>query len=585
MKRFFAGIKSFFLPPAGTPTPRRVLPLLVTAFLVLLVVVAVTIGWEKSNSVAFCGLTCHTMPPEYITHQASVHANVTCEDCHLGRDVLGVMIPRKIMYSWQTGTAMLTGSYEYPIVAENMRPALDACENCHKPETFTSDKLVEIRHFAADEGNTATSTYLVVKTGGGTQREGLGYGIHWHIENPVYFYATDPERQQIPYIVVTNPDGTRTEYVDMESGIDPAAIPPDELQSMDCITCHNRVAHGIENPDLAVDSMLNRGLISPAIPDIKKNAVQILSTPYATEQSAMDAIAALTANYQSAHADFYAANPALVDQAVQALQEFYKKSNFPDQKMDWKTHPNNAGHISAPGCFRCHDGRHLNPAGDSIRLECNLCHSIPVVASPDQLNANLQLNRGFEPETHKNANWIILHRTIFDQTCQGCHTIEDPGGTSNQSFCSNSACHGARYEFAGFDAPALQVVIAAQAAAMATPTPLPAELTAVPKTKVPTAAAAATATPPAGVPGWDSVAAIFKAQCSACHSTNGMGGINLSSYETALAGGVKGPVIIPGDPDASPLIIVQTAATNHFGQLNAADLEVVRKWILAGAVE
>ncbi len=580
MKRIFGAIKNFFLPPASVPTSRRVIPLLTTALIVFLILVGVSIGWEKTNSVSFCGLTCHTMPPEYITHQASVHANVTCEDCHMGRDVLSVLIPRKIRYSWQTGTAMLTGSYEYPIVAKNMRPALDACENCHKPETFTSDKLVEIKHFSDDAANTPASTYLVVKTGGGIQREGLGFGIHWHIENPVYFYATDRERQQIPYVAVMNPDGSKTEYVDVESGIDPAAIQFAQLQKMDCITCHNRVAHGIDGPADAVDSMLTRGLISAEIPDIKKLAVEKLSGNYASEQIALDSIAELVGYYQAT--DFYNSKPELVNQAVQSLQDFYKQSNFPDQKVTWRTHPDNAGHILSPGCFRCHDGKHLNAAGESVRLECNLCHSIPVVAEPNQVSANLQLNRGFEPETHKNANWINLHRTVFDDTCQGCHTIEDAGGTSNQSFCSNSACHGATYKFAGFDAPGLSAILAEQASAMATPTPR------VPVT-TPTRALpnAKTATPaaPAGPITWAEAAPIFKASCGGCHSANAMGGVNLTTYQTTLAGGTKGPVIIPGDPDASRLIEIQTAATKHFGQLSVSDLETIRQWILGGALE
>lgn len=120
------------------------------------------------------------MPPEYITYQASPHTNVTCEDCHMGRDRLPVMIGRKIGYSWQTGTAMLTNSYKYPIVAKNMLPARDACENCHKPEKFSTDTLIEIKRYAEDEANTLSSVFMVVKTGGGTQREGLGDGIHWH---------------------------------------------------------------------------------------------------------------------------------------------------------------------------------------------------------------------------------------------------------------------------------------------------------------------------------------------------------------------------------------------------------------------
>ena len=141
---------------------------------------------------------------------------------------------------------------------------------------------------------------------------------------------------------------------------------------------------------------------------------------------------------------------------------------FPDQKIDWTTYPNNLGHINSPGCFRCHDGKHLDPKQQAIRLECNLCHSVPVVAGPDAFVANIEISRGPEPDTHRNPNWISLHNKSIDTSCSACHTMDDPGGTSNTSFCSNSACHGNVYTYAGFDAPNLRAVLQAQI-----PTPAP----------------------------------------------------------------------------------------------------------------
>jgi mono/diheme cytochrome c family protein len=220
-----------------------------------------------------------------------------------------------------------------------------------------------------------------------------------------------------------------------------------------------------------------------------------------------------------------------------------------------------------------------------VRLECNLCHSVPVVSGPNQINALLELNRGFEPESHKNSNWINLHRTVFDDSCQGCHTIEDAGGTSNQSFCSNSACHGASYKFAGFDAPRLREIMAEQAAALATPTPeAPSE---DPEGGVsPTIATPTTAADtPAGTVTWNTIAPVFKARCSSCHGSNGMKGVDLSTYQSTMAGGTDGAIILPGDADGSILIKVQSGTQKHFGQLSPTELETVRQWIEAGAVE
>lgn len=583
MSQFKQKLSQFFFPPATSNLWVRLIPFIVVAFLTVVLLGFASFAWEESNSPSFCGLTCHTMPPEYATYQASPHTNVTCEDCHMGRDRLPVMIGRKIAYSWQTGTAMLTGSYKYPIVAKNMRPARDACENCHKPEKFSTDTLVEIKHYSEDEDNTPSSVFLVVKTGGGTQREGLGYGIHWHIENPVYFYATDRERQNIPYVVVENPDGSKVEYIDVESNFDPSSIQPETLQKMDCITCHNRTAHEIPEPSRAVDQLLARGLISTNIPAIKKNATAVLSANYPSQEEALKAIEGLKEQYRSQYAKFAAENEALLDQTIEQLKQTYLQTNFPEQKVNWQTHPNNAGHTTSPGCFRCHDGKHLNRQQEAIRLECNLCHSIPVVSSPDQITASLQLNKGFEPESHKNPNWITLHRTIFDQTCAGCHSTEDAGGTSNTSFCSNSACHGTSWTFAGFDAPKLRAVLEEQARLFATPTPKaeeePASYGTGTETQITPTPAMASSEPDT----YATLQDLLKTKCGACHGSNAMKGLSVLDYNSLMKGSTSGAVILPGDPENSLLVKVQKG--QHPGKFSTDELERIQRWIQSGAPE
>ena len=158
------------------------------------------------------------MPPQYNTYLRSPHSRVECVECHLGRDTVDVMLPRKIEHS-ETLYSMIFHKYEYPIIAKKMRPANEACETCHYPQKFSTDSLREIRGHASDEANTPISTFLLLKTGGGSRRDGLGRGIHWHIENNVTFLATDPLEQNIPYVRVENPDGTVEEFVDVDSGI------------------------------------------------------------------------------------------------------------------------------------------------------------------------------------------------------------------------------------------------------------------------------------------------------------------------------------------------------------------------------
>ena len=565
MRAFLYRLRLFFFPPPGSPRWVRVLPYAVLGVLTLLALTAGAYGWEYTNSSEFCGTTCHTMPPEYTAYLTSPHARVACVECHIGRDFIATRITRKAGDLRHVfATAFQT--YEFPIRARKLRPARETCEKCHFPEKFSDDSLRSIKSYENDYSSTPLNTYLILKTGGGSKRIGLGRGIHWHIENKVYYLPIDPEEQEIPYVRVVEDDGSISEYTDVSAGIDPKAINEADLKEMDCITCHNRITHLVLTPDDTVDQLISRGVISAAIPEIRKKAVEVYGQTYDSVDMALNGIAGLAGYYQVYYPDFYATNGDEVESAVASLQQAYKDSVFPEQNSDWNTHPNNIGHKNSPGCFRCHDGKHLNAQGQAIRLECNLCHSIPVVAGPNDFVADLEISRGPEPDSHLNPNWISMHHLAFDTSCESCHDTTDAGGTSNTSFCSNSACHGNVWEYAGFDAPALREVLVEQLPPTPTPGPAIQE------------GAALT---------FDgSVGALFESRCGACHNaTARTAGLNLTAYQDALSGGQDGPVIVPGDPDGSLLVQKQTSDKPHFAQLNMEELDLVVKWIEAGAPE
>jgi mono/diheme cytochrome c family protein len=92
------------------------------------------------------------------------------------------------------------------------------------------------------------------------------------------------------------------------------------------------------------------------------------------------------------------------------------------------------------------------------------------------------------------------------------------------------------------------------------------------------------ATPPAAVgDSWDGgIAEVFAAACGMCHGSSG--GLDLSSYDAAVAGGESGPGVVPGDPDGSVIVQIMEAG-GHPGMLDDVELERVRAWILAGAPE
>jgi hypothetical protein len=577
MKRFLTWLKHVFFPPPHSTVIRRIFPFVLVVIILLVAFMGTMLGWDATNGTVFCGTACHTMPPEYNTQQLSAHAAITCEDCHMGRAPVFEEIARKLTYSYQTGTAMLFNTYKYPIFAKNMRPANDACLPCHNPEKFSGDKLVQLKEYAQDEQNTETMITLILKIEGGTQRQGLGFGIHWHIENPVYYYATDTAEQNIPYIRVDHPDGTSTEYVDTETLIDPKTIDTSKLRRMDCITCHNRVAHNINDPQTAINDLVSRGQISQDIPYIVQKATAALGGTYSTFAEADLAIRSIAVYYQQMLPDFYAKNTDKVTQAIESLRTYYYQSEFFDQKMDWTTHPNNIGHDTSAGCFRCHDGKHLSTTTNtSIRLECNLCHSIPVVTNASALVTDIQVGTGVEPVSHTNSSWISLHNQAFDSSCAGCHSVGDPGGTSNTSFCSNSECHGQPWTYAGFNAPKLRTVLASELSKVILPTPTPG----------PTS----TPQPPVkpvredGKLSWPDITNLFD-KCTVCHVAGGTGkgNLDLTSYAGLMKGGKTGAEVVPGDPANSLLVLKQKAL--HSVNFTTDELALIVQWIKDGALE
>jgi nitrate/TMAO reductase-like tetraheme cytochrome c subunit len=567
MKRFLQSIKQFFLPSEESSIWLRIAPYLVLGFFTLAILGGGAYAWEFTNSPEFCGQSCHTMPPEYTSYLVSPHARVECVDCHIGEGFITTRITRKAG-DIKHVTATLFQTYEYPIKVKSMRPARETCELCHFPEKFSDDSLRTYVNFRSDEENSSYTTYLVLKTGGGSEREGLGQGIHWHIENPVYYLPLDRDEQQIPYIQVINDDGSSTEYFDISSDFNPEDINPEDLKEMDCITCHNRITHLVSYPEEMVDTLLERELISPDIPNIRKVALETFYADHGNNQTAEAAFDLLNYYYQQQYPDYYAANQEEISQAISELKSAYTSSVYPEQKSDWSSHPNNIGHQNTPGCFRCHSGQHLTEEDEAIRLECNLCHAIPVISDSGEFLTQIEISTGPEPENHLNTNWISLHHLVYDPSCGTCHTMADPGGSSNTSFCSNAACHGFSYEFAGFDAPALREEILAT---LPTPQPSPTP--------------AAMPEDPEELTYTSLVRGILENRCGVCHGETAQAGLNLLTYQTALAGTENGPVILPGDPDGSQLLLKTADPGSHFAQFTRQEVELLRAWIDAGAVE
>ncbi len=465
-----------------------------TALVMIVLFMGVVYAWDYMSTPAFCGTTCHTMPVEYPAYQRSPHARVDCVNCHIGKGV-NTAIATRIEDSRHVIDVAFT-RYELPITVRNLRPSRDTCEKCHWPEKFYGDKIREIKRYQDDEKNTETRTYLIMKTRGGSSRDGLSMGIHWHVEADVYYVATDKFKQDIPWVQVIDKSGKKTEYLDVSSKISAEEIARLPKRRMDCIDCHNRASHLVRSPELSMDNLLALQRIDKSIPFIEKKGVEVLNARYPSPDDAMKAIDGLDGFYRSSYPDTYSKKSLAIKTAIDLLKTTYKETNFPHLEVDWQTYPNNVGHKEFPGCFRCHDGKHLAtdtavPAErNNIRLQCNICHSIPRTVTEGQPPPHdIPIVTLTEPASHLAGDWMAKHRSQVSPACQSCHgpiKYSPKPDLKDQSFCANVSCHGT-----GWKKYVSLIEAQPSVPTMPPPTPTPAP------TVAPAAGATATATAPA----------------------------------------------------------------------------------------
>jgi hypothetical protein len=374
-----------------------------------------------TESVQFCGTLCHTvMEPEYVAYTASPHARVTCVQCHVGHGASWYV--RSKLSGARQVLAVTLNTYPRPIPTpiENLRPARETCEECHWPEKFFGTQLMQIPHFRYDEKNTAEQISLGIKTGGGGQILGQNVGIHWHmlIENKVSYVALDRQKHQIPWFRVVTGDGTVEEYLSLDYKGTVEELEALPRHEMDCMDCHNRPTHIFPPPDGAVDSALASGHISRTLPWIKKTAVDALVREYPTREEAHAGIRKEISDfYQSRYPALYEKRRGDIGRAIEAVIAVYDRSVFPTMNVNWKTYSSNIGHRNWPGCFRCHDGRHVSKTGKILTTECSVCHTMPQRGPLMPLGAVM-------PDPKIQTKWHPMELKGKHETtlCSNCHS-------------------------------------------------------------------------------------------------------------------------------------------------------------------
>jgi c(7)-type cytochrome triheme protein len=433
----------------NTPRHRAILTtsiLLLVAFLGLSAVGGYQ-AYHFSDSVEFCGQACHTvMTPEFTAYQNSPHARVACVECHIGPGAEW-FVKAKISGSYQV-YSVLFNKFSRPIATpiENLRPAQETCEQCHWPAKFWGEQLANRVHYASDKENTRREVNLLIKTGGGSGY-GLSEGIHYHmnIASKVWYVATDEKRLVIPWVRIQDTNGEITEYVSKEKPISAEEIKKYGIRLMDCMDCHNRPSHRYLPPGRALDQSFEAGRMPTDLPYLKKVAVEAMVLPYATMAEANQKI-------EQRIREFYSKEYPSVPReqgdklrlAIDEVKQVYSQNFFPEMRVNWQAYPDHIGHKEFPGCFRCHDGKHVSKDGRVVSKDCSTCHDFlqrrkaglfevpatPAFAHPWRLSGK-----------HAELLCGACHTggPAKPPTCRGCHNLPASGAPMASMECQQ--CH------------------------------------------------------------------------------------------------------------------------------------------------
>lgn len=396
---------------------------------------------EWTETEGFCS-KCHTMTPESKAYRLSVHRDVACAECHV-KPGIGGLIEAKLNGAKQT-LQILTGVFPKPIPAPDhakLPSPEDTCMECHSLGDIAGDgnptKIVVHPSYRNDKSNTRETVAVVVRPPN-LGAEGGAPGAHWHVKQRVEFTSPDEQSRKIDWVGVSYKNGKSKQFIARSQvGISSDARPDiDRLiesqttRRMDCIDCHNRVGHEIPSPDRAVDESIAAGKISQALPYIKREGVARVSKSYSSAEEADQAIEGIRGMYAAKYPLVSNTRRREVDRAIDELQLIYRLVATPNMKALASTYPNNLGHQTSRGCFRCHDGAHyqVGPQGrvleKTIPWQCTTCHTFPQVGSSVSSVSLLG-----EPASHDDRLWVFNHKNETSSL--------DPSGAGG--FCAN--CH------------------------------------------------------------------------------------------------------------------------------------------------
>ena len=206
------------------------------------------------------------------------------------------------------------------------------------------------------------------------------------------------------------------------------------------------------------------GNISPKLPWIKKLALDALVKNYedTTEVHWTKCVCLSKDITLNNYPDVLKHQKAQVTQAIDTIFTIYDRNVFPTMKVNWTTYPNNIGHRNWPGCFRCHNDRHVSQTGKVLTSACPVCHTMPqrgpllplgattpastepwhpwpLKGKHERILCNLCHRAGYRPpldciSCHK----ISTSAPMMSMACKTCHLKE----AEVQPMVNCRSCHG-----------------------------------------------------------------------------------------------------------------------------------------------
>ncbi|MBN1560537.1 NapC/NirT family cytochrome c, partial [candidate division KSB1 bacterium] len=337
------------------------------------------------DSAHFCGTACHkVMNPEWVTYQQSPHARVKCVECHVGEG-LDALIASKLNGVRQMYLAALS-IYNRPIPTpvHTLRPARETCEHCHWPAKFYGQRLETRVRYGLDSTSTPAYTTLNIKIDAG----GAGHenGAHWHVNeaNQVTYTSVDDKRVRMVAITARQADGRAKVFHNVKLADFEANAKGEDERTMDCVDCHNRATHIYKDPEDIVDEFIRIGEADRALPWVKQQALAAITKGYPSDEAAQRGVANQIRNfYQRHYPALSSARAEQLDQVVDILQRAYATHRHHHMRIEWGNYTSHVGHDKNLGCFRCHNNDMKTVAGETIRHDCTMCHSILALDSAE----------------------------------------------------------------------------------------------------------------------------------------------------------------------------------------------------------